>query len=196
MKTYRYLAARYLSNIFVPPSFTFLSFLFLAINFENILLMKVAGIFNGLLYGLLIPIVIFQKLRKKGKVGDIDATVKEERFFPFIYGVVICCAALIISGLIGSHEYILVLWLLYIINTLGLILITKFWKISAHAIGISIPIGVFFYIYGTVSLYMLPLLLLICWSRLELKVHTTLQLLMGSIYGFGSTYLVFSVLLG
>jgi membrane-associated phospholipid phosphatase len=84
------------------------------------------------------------------------------------------------------------------------LIITFFWKISIHAIGISGLAGAFlgfsellFPIQNEEKITMINIILLIllgvvCSARLHLKAHSFLQIIAGVILGFGVEYLVVS----
>lgn len=184
-----YKLARITTNIFVPPVNTLILFVIIIFyQFESkqdqILALSVAFLFSFLL-----PILFFIWLRRKDLVADVDATNKEERTIPYLFGILLCIIALLISYYFWGFTLFSKIWLIYSVNTILLIAINKFWKISAHAIGMSAPIGALFFVFGQPSLIALVLLLYIGWTRLYLKKHTISQIIAGSIFGFFLTYL-------
>lgn len=178
------LLARYTSYIFVPPSFTFLIFSYLGFLSEPSYESKILVVIHSFVFGLILPIIFFVHLRKKGIVNDVDATIKEERIQPYMFGVFLCLTGALSSYLLNFDSIIYYLWLIYFFNTLILILINKYWKISAHAIGASTPMGVLIYLYGVFGVVYIPVVILIGWSRIYLKKHTKAQVFVGSIFGF------------
>ena len=63
--------------------------------------------------------------------------------------------------------------------------INKYWKISAHAMGAAMPLGALvlnFDIYLVISSAII--LFLVGFSRIYLKVHTVLQVFVGTLVGF------------
>lgn len=180
-------SARIISNIFVPPSGTLLISLFLANTLagsrEEAFL--IFGI--GATFGFILPIIFFVILRVKGKVADVDATIKEERTLPYIAGIILASAAFGVASYFSLDYVVQAMWLSYASNTIILIIINKYWKISAHAIGNFSPTAILYYLNPFLAVLLVPILLLILWSRLELKKHTPAQLIAGAIFGFGST---------
>jgi len=184
-----YKLARSTTNLFVPPVNTLI--LLVIIIFyqfdskqDQILALSIAFLFSFLL-----PILFFIWLRKKDLVADVDATNKEERTIPYLFGILLCIIALLISYYFWGFSLFSKLWLIYSFNTILLIAVNKFWKISAHAIGLSAPIGALFFVFGQNALIAIALLVYIGWTRLYLKKHTVLQIIAGSIFGFFLTYL-------
>jgi len=69
--------------------------------------------------------------------------------------------------------------------------ITRFWKISTHALGITAPLVALVVLYGQQPLPFAVLIPLVGWSRVYLKAHTTLQVVAGTLLGFASVYVFF-----
>ncbi|GAB4298892.1 MAG: hypothetical protein Kow0098_24710 [Ignavibacteriaceae bacterium] len=181
--------ARIISTLFVPPSFTILLFTLFAFELETDPVKIFAVILTALTFGFGLLIIMFFYFRKKGKIADQDASVKEERTKPFLYAVVSYLAGLILLILFEANIIIIAFWFCYISNTLLVVLINRYWKISAHSMGASGALGALFFIYNLKALLILPLILLIAWARLYLKLHTPLQVAAGLVLGFTSTYL-------
>ncbi len=188
-KSITWKSARLISDIFVPPTFVLFAFILLGIEFENNLTLKWLVILTGFVFGFLLPIVIFLFMRRHDLVANRDATIKEERTLPYVVGILLSLFAAGICYYSGASHISVALWLAYSGNTLLLILINKFWKISAHAIGSAAPLGLLFYLYGTPGLWLFVLVLIIGWARLKLRVHTPMQVAVGIVYGFTFTYL-------
>lgn len=183
-------AARVVSYIFIPPIMNFVIFFIYSSEFEN----KhnfYYSIFLSLILGLLLPITIFIFLRKRGKIENDDATVKEERTIPYLYGILLTLIGVIVSGLMQFNKNIIMLWLVYLICSIILTNINKSWKISAHTMGVAIPLGASFFINQGMFIIFIFILLSIIWARFKLKVHDLYQLLAGSIIGFFITFVMF-----
>lgn len=180
--------AQIVSLLFVPPALTIIIFTYFAFSLESGKNSYVV-LYVAYLFGFILPIIMFALLRKKGKIADFDATVKEERIFPFVIGVLFYICGLIV--LLYHHVNLITLsfWFCYISNTILVILITRHWKISAHALGVSGPLAAIVYVLGWPGFVFSLLLFLVGWSRLYLKVHTPSQILAGGIMGFSLTYM-------
>ena len=178
-----------ISTLFLPPNNALFILIFLSLYLETVLQKQVVGIFNALLFSFILPIVAFFYLRRKGRIVNEDATIKEERTTPYLFGIAFSIAGLILSLFFALNSVTTSLWFCYITNVVILIIINKFWKISAHAIGVSGPVSVLFFLFGLTGLIFVLVILIVGWARLKLKVHTPAQVICGSIYGFGMTYL-------
>lgn len=180
--------ARIISTIFVPPSIMLFIFFYFAFAFESSAEKKIAVVAAVILFGFILPVIMFVYFRKRGQIVDIDASLKEERTVPFLIAVFFYLCGLIFLILAGINFITLSCWFCYISNTLIIILINKNWKISAHALGVSGPLGAITYALGPQGLLFVVLLLIVGWSRLHLKVHTIAQIIAGGITGFALTY--------
>ena len=58
--------------------------------------------------------------------------------------------------------------------------ITRYWKISTHALGITAPLVALTILYGPQPLPFLVLIPIVCWARVYLKAHTLLQVVAGA----------------
>lgn len=184
----RYKAARLLSLLFVPPSATIIIFTFFALTLESGNNTYVV-LYVSYLFGFILPIIMFIYLRKHGRIINSDAVIKEERIFPFTMGILFYTGGFIVFLANHVSPVTLSLWFCYISNTIIVIFITHYWKISAHMLGISGPLAALTYVLGWYGLLFSLLLIGVGWSRLYLKVHTPAQVLAGALMGFGSTYI-------
>ena len=181
--------ARVISTIFVPPSFTIIVFTLFAFILETESIKITITILVAFIFGFTAQIILFLFFRKKGKIIDLDASVKEERTTPFFISVGFYLVGLILLIIFKVNIISIAFWFCYISNTLVTIFINKYWKISAHAMGASGPLAAVIYAFGPVSLIFLLLVFFIGWSRIQLKVHNFIQVAAGILFAFFSTYL-------
>ena len=186
-KTYTF--ARIISTLFVPPSFTIIVFTVFAFILETESLKAAVTILVAFLFGFTAPIILFVVLRKRKKLVDLDASVKEERTVPFLISVGFYLIGLVILIFFNVHIISIAFWFCYISNTLVTILINKHWKISAHAMGAAGPLAAVTFTFGPIAFLFSIIVFLVGWSRIQLKVHTISQVLAGVLLAFFSTYL-------
>ena len=181
--------ARIISTLFVPPSFTIIVFTLFAFTLETETLKTVVTILVAFLFGFAAPIILFVVLRKRKKIVDLDVSVKEERTTPFLISVGFYFMGLIILIFFNVNIISIAFWFCYISNTLVTILINKHWKISAHSMGAAGPLAAVTYTFGPITLIFFVIVLLVGWSRIQLKVHSLAQVVAGVLLAFISTYL-------
>jgi membrane-associated phospholipid phosphatase len=181
--------ARIISTLFVPPSFTIIVFTLFAFFLESDSLKRVITILVAFLFGFTAQIILFLLFRRKGKIIDLDASVKEERTTPFLISVGFYLVGLVILIIFRVHIISIAFWFCYISNTLVTILINKHWKISAHAMGAAGPLAAVTYVFGPIGLLFSLIVFLVGWSRIQLKVHNFAQVSAGILLAFTSTFL-------
>ena len=180
--------ARIVSTVFVPPSFTIIIFTIFALYFEIDFIKILVTILVALIFGFISPIFLFLQYRKRGKIVDIDASIKEERTVPMSISLIFYIIGLIFLLVYKVNIISIAFWFCYISNTLIAITINKKWKISAHTMGASGPIAALTIVFGPVSLIYLVISVLVGWSRIQLKCHSFGQVMAGGIFAFISTY--------
>lgn len=181
--------ARFISTLFVPPSFTIIIFAIFAFVLESEPIKQGVTIFTALVFGFIAPIVLFLILRNKGKLTDQDASIKEERTIPFLIAIIFYLIGLWVLIKYDLNIISIAFWFCYISNTVITIFINKFWKISAHAMGAAGPFAAVVFAFGWIGLFMLPIVLLVGWSRIKLKCHTLTQVIAGILLAFISVYI-------
>lgn len=116
----------------------------------------------------------------KGKIKDWDITRREERMglyfftiFAHLFGVVAAYAV----GKTDLFEILLVFWTMAVVFAV----VTLFWKISVHAGTNAAVVAFFNHYYGWDRFWWLVLILIVVlWSRVEIKKHTWAQVLVGA----------------
>ena len=142
-----------------------------------------------LLFSNIIPIITVLFLKYKNIITDLDASIKEQRILPLSLGVLYSILGLITLKYFNANNFVQGLMFCYITNTIITIIITKFWKISIHAMGVTAPIAIL-YIYGYQYIFLMLLItFLIGISRIILQAHSFEQVIVGSLLGFILTYI-------
>lgn len=186
--------ARIISTLFVPPSFTIIIFTIFAFSLESEPSKQLITILNALVFGFIAPIALFLILRKKGKLADQDASIKEERTIPFLIAIIFYLIGLWVLIKYDSNIISIAFWFCYISNTIITIFINKFWKISAHSMGVAGPFSAIVFAFGSVGIILLPIVILVGWARVELKCHTLTQVVAGILLASFSVYIQMSLI--
>lgn len=188
--------ARIISTLFVPPSFTLIVYLIFALTIEETFIKSTLVFLNTFVFGFILPIMMFVIMRKKNLISDNDALIKDQRNIPYLIATIFYLLGLV--GLILSEANIISIafWFCYISNTLITLLINKFWKISVHSMGASGAAAALFFVFGWSSFVMFFIVVLVGWSRIELKCHTLSQVLAGIILAFLSVYIQMKIITG
>ena len=185
--------ARIVSTIFNPFLTAFALFVILAHAFGSGTLGFYELLFASTFFTSLGPMLFILWLYASDRISDLDMSVREEREAVF--------SAFVVSYLAGTAT----LWLLrappmmiaamagYAASAIVIQLITRYWKISTHALGITAPLVALLYLYGTQPLPFLVLIPIVCWARVYLKAHTVLQVVAGCALGAASVVVFFKL---
>lgn len=125
--------------------------------------------------------------KKEGQI-DIDMTNREDRIVPLMLS---CLGALFGSYLVQtrlvSPDLLLIGYVLVAMLAL-LTIVTFVWKISLHTATLTAAISLLVIFRGADFAWLYLLIFPVAWSRIILKQHTKLQLMVGSIVGAGITF--------
>lgn len=148
-----------------------------------------------LIFAAIIPSIIAY-VWIKNKNLEMDMPNKEDRLYPLLWILLSYLLGVIILYIISAPLIITVLMFCYFSNTLIVLLISFFWKISIHSVGIAGPVAFLIYVFGYPGLIFLLLIPVIMWSRLHLKRHTPNQVIAGASLGLALTTLQIYFFLG
>lgn len=188
--------ARFISTIFVPPSFTIIVYVIFAFTIETTIQKSLTVFLVALIFGFILPIAMFVLMRKKKMISDNDAMVKDQRTLPYLIAIIFYLVGLIILIFAEVSRISIAFWFCYISNTIVTIIINKYWKISAHSMGASGAAAALFFTFGWSSFVAMIITLLVGWSRIELKCHTISQVIAGIILAFISVYIQMKIITG
>lgn len=180
--------ARVISTLFVPPTFTVFVFTYCAFIIEINVVNQVFIVVNSLIFGLILPVIVFFRMRKEKRISDIDTSIKEERNAPYLLNSIFCIAPIPSFLILGIDYFFSLLWIIFFINTLILYLINKKWKISAHLLGAAISLGAIMFLEANPNYFLLGLIFMIAWARIKLKIHDFSQVIAGALLGFSITF--------
>ena len=82
----------------------------------------------------------------------------------------------------------------YCLNTIFTAIITKFWKISLHAISIAGPLTALWINGLHYPITMLLIVMVVCLSRINIGAHTLSQVIGGAFFAFILTYFELQIL--
>jgi hypothetical protein len=132
--------------------------------------------FSGLL-----PILALYYLRHIGMIGDLMVNERDQRLIPFacVFGSYLLGTAFL--WVFNAPTTMVALMVSYVITSLVMMVITLRWKISIHAAGVAGP-SMFLVLRYNLALWpFLIMILLVCWSRWRLRVHTIEQVCAGAM---------------
>ena len=144
-----------------------------------------------------LPLFLFILVQvQSGKMTDIHVGIRQQRYLLFVIAILLMTATTAILFVTASPAPLLPL-LLSMLLSMGInAFINLRSKISLHASAFSGTAVVFASLFGAITLtVMLPLLLLVIWSRVRLGQHTRAEAIAGALVSGVVTATVFAILL-
>lgn len=180
-KPLRIRSARFVSNLLAPSTIS-IPLVFLVAFYHALSPMKALFYACVTLFficvGPLAYIVIGVRL---GTFSDMDVSRRSERLGPFVFGlgsVLLCLFAL---QILHGPKNLFTLLLIIVVSGVLMMIITLWWKISIHASSLASAATILTVLYGAIFLPTFLLVVLVSWSRVELRRHTVAQVVMGSL---------------
>jgi len=146
---------------------------------------------------IIVPGVMFLAFFKLGWVSDLNLTVRKERIIPTF---IVLFLFFIFYYLVRNAEGISTAFVSILLgSTLGILianLVTFYWKISIHALAVTSVFGSLAALFlatkeslPIAGYLFLAIAILVGVSRIVLKRHTPMQVVMGSLLGFFSPFI-------
>ena len=147
--------------------------------------------FAGLFFYAIAPVLSVFYLYLSGRISDFDMSDRIERSRAFLTFVIIdLIAAIVLTLAHAAVQLVAIAWGLFS-ATVAIMIITRWWKISTHAFGITGPFAVMYVLFGLAPLPYVAIVPLVWWARVYLRAHTASQVFAGAVLAVGSTVLVF-----
>lgn len=151
----------------------------------------------SLLFTIMLPAIMFLIFYKMGWVSDLNLTVRKERVIPTFLVLIMF---FILYYLIRNAEGMSVKFVSIVIGSiLGILIsniVTTFWKISIHSLAVFSVVGSLVAlsiatneVIPVAAYVFLVIAITVGVSRIILKRHTPMQVVMGSLLGFFSPVL-------
>ncbi len=134
-----------------------------------------------------VPLTYVAFLMKRGRVDSFDVDARLKRLGPLAVGVAGYLAAFAGLSVLQAPAIIRGLMFCYAVNTLLVLIITRRWKVSIHATGISGPLVALSYHFGAVTVPLYLLIPIVGGARVVLRKHSVAQVAAGVIIGLGLT---------
>jgi membrane-associated phospholipid phosphatase len=185
--------ARSLSTIFNPFVCATVLFVIVARAFSSSTLhfweLSIAGLF----FFTIAPMLCVFYLYLSGRIGDFDMSDRWERRRAFIAFIIVYAVAAAFLMAVHAPTVLIAITWGYVGATLAIMLVTRWWKISTHAFGVTGPFAVMFLLFGLQPLPYVAIVPLVCWARVYLRAHTIAQVIAGAALAVASTLVVFRV---
>ncbi|MBC5824967.1 MAG: hypothetical protein GIW99_00400 [Candidatus Eremiobacteraeota bacterium] len=148
---------------------------------------------SGLLFFTVAPLIVILYLYVTGRISDFDMSERSERERVFAAFVMLYFAAAVsLSATHAPVQLQAIAWG-YWWMAVATMLITRWWKISTHAFGITGPFAAMLLLYKSQPLPYAVVVPLVCWARVYLRSHTYLQVFAGFALAVVSTLAIFKL---
>jgi len=137
------------------------------------------------------PMLYVFWLYARERISDLDMSLRDERELVFGVFVVFYFAGTVVLWLTHAPTILIATMAGYTLSSAVVHYITRYWKISTHALGITAPLVALTLLYGRAPLPFLVLIPLVCWARVYLKAHTIGQVVAGSALAVFSVVVFF-----
>jgi membrane-associated phospholipid phosphatase len=137
------------------------------------------------------PMLYVLWLYATDRISDLDMSVRSERERVFGAFVLFYAAGTLVLWRMHAPALLTASMATYAGASVVVQYITRYWKVSTHAMGITAPLLVLPYLYGEQPLPFLVLIPIVGWSRVWLRAHTLLQVIAGTAIGAISVLVCF-----
>ena len=150
-------------------------------------------LFNSAFFTSIAPMLFIFYLYATDKISDLDMSIRTERERVFIAFVVFYALGAVDLWAIHAPAIMTASMAAYAVSSLVVQWITRYWKISTHALGITAPLVALTVLFGERPAPFYVLIPLVGWSRVYLRAHTVLQVIAGTLLALGTTLLFFRI---
>jgi membrane-associated phospholipid phosphatase len=130
---------------------------------------------------------------KRGHYSDHHVSRREQRLIPLLFGLGSIGIAFLLLLFLHTSPLLMATVTAVIVVLLIATVITRFWKISLHLVGMAGAVTVCVVVFGPRFLLLAPLVVLVAWARWKVGAHTPLQAVAGLVLAIGVTLLLFWV---
>ncbi len=136
----------------------------------------------------ILPIATLLILLKYNWVSDMVVSDKTERLIPLRFAVIFALIAFVILSYVQAEPIIRGLTFVFVTNTGVILIITRYWKISIHAMSTA-GLMTALWLYGIhMPALMVVAIFAVSAARIHLNAHSFHQILVGNILGVLLTY--------
>jgi membrane-associated phospholipid phosphatase len=127
------------------------------------------------------PLLFILRGVRLGHLSDHHVSIREQRLVPLLFALGCVIGVFIILFLLHASYSLLATMIAVLITGIIGTVITRYWKISFHLVGIAGAVTVLWILFGSVAAFLSPTVLLVAWARWRVGAHTPLQALAGTV---------------
>ena len=127
------------------------------------------------------PLLFILRGVRLGHLSDHHVSIREQRIVPLLFALgCVICVFIILLLLHASYPLLAAMTAVLITGIIGTV-ITRYWKISFHLVGMAGAVTVLWILFGLLAALLTPTVLLVAWARWRVGAHTPLQALAGTV---------------
>lgn len=185
--------AQVISIIFEPFTVSLIVLVLVTLQLPLPLEAKLKWFVVAVALGGLSPTLVYLYERKTGKIKDWFITNRVERRDVQLAWFVGSGLFFLIALFFDAPRLLLALSLTLVWLSLLITIISIYWKVSVHMVGVTLFVMVMLLAYSANALWLLVLLPLVAWARVRLGHHTLSQVTVATIMTIIVTYFVFNL---
>ncbi len=143
------------------------------------------------LFAILIPGSYVVWLLERRLVRDVHLSDHDERKTPFLVAGISAVLGAASLALVGAAKPVILMGVVYAVNTVAIGILTLFWKVSVHTALFSSVMTVVVILFGAPFAWGYLFLIPLAWSRVYRHRHSLNQVIGGALITFVLTSLVF-----
>ena len=140
------------------------------------------------------PLLFIRRGVRLGHYSDHHVSIREQRFIPLLFGVGCVGIVFVLLLLLQTSRPLIATVTAVIVVLVLSTIITRYWKISLHLVGVAGAVTVCVLMFGPLCLLLSPLVVLVGWARWQVRAHTLLQALAGTVLAVSVTLAIFWLL--
>jgi len=141
-----------------------------------------------------VPVLYIIRGVRRKRLSDHHVGIRQQRPVVLLVAIVSVLAGLGVLRAMSAPRELMALVGAMVAGLVASLLVTLFWKISVHAAVTAGAVVIVVLVFGPLLLILAALVVLVCWSRLELGDHTAPQVVVGSAVGGVIAAVVFTLL--
>ncbi|HSX58531.1 MAG TPA: hypothetical protein VLE47_04680 [Candidatus Saccharimonadales bacterium] len=183
--------AQIVSIVFEPYTVSFVALVLVTHQLPVSTEEKIGWFFAAVALGGLPALAVYLYERKIGKIHDVFITNRLERRDVQLAWFLGSGAFFLVALAFDAPRLLLALSLTLVVLSFLITLISLYWKVSVHMVGVTLFVTLLLLCYSVSTFWLLILLPLVAWARVRLGQHTLSQVTVATIMTIAVTYSVF-----
>jgi membrane-associated phospholipid phosphatase len=140
------------------------------------------GLLVAVFYSAL-PMAFVVRGARRGRWDGHWVRDREHRTLPLLMCLLSALAGMALMVWLSAPAPVVALAWAMITTLVACLVITRWWKVSVHATVAGGAVAMVTFLYGPWLLLLVPLVALVCWSRVVVEDHTVAQVVTGALLG-------------